>query len=643
MIQMWSRVRRSDLRHLIRAAIHRTRRLVARPSLSDVRWTGPIPDLGSACNLAPLPAEAGAATRIADEVREGRFRLLGFPPFELGAPPDWHTDPSSGFRWDPATPSSSLDLMTRDSPADARVAWELNRFHHSTALGLAYGLTDDVGYATAFISLVTDWLIDNPVGYGINWACAMEAAIRSINWLCAGALMQKALPERFVRDVLGALLTHGEFIRSHLELSLVTTNHYLADLCGLAVLGLTLPGPEPSRWTRFALGELGREMEFQVYADGVDFEAATGYHRLATQLFELPLRLAHLKGMDTPPIMRSRMSLMKEFVRSITRPDGTWPAIGDSDNGRVLPIDSHEPLLRVAVPTADVPSAEQPTAKGQPTEEGASHQEVRSRAFPKAGIYVMRHGDCYLVCDCGSNGQRGLGGHAHNDTLSFELYAGRPWIVDPGTYTYTGNLSEYDWFRSTAAHNTLVVDGEEQARVDPREPFLLAPDARPTVHRWTATGAFDFLDAEHAGYERLRPPVTHRRQILFDKHRRLWLARDVVSGRGSHHLDWYFHFGAEPTSVRTAPPATILASSDAGSGLVLTPIGGPTPQLTLDEGWVSSCYGSRVRSAVARYSLADAELPITVTFALVPTADPPSVGDAVARARQSCPVLEAQV
>ncbi|MCK4449845.1 MAG: alginate lyase family protein, partial [Anaerolineae bacterium] len=352
--------------------------------------------------------------------------------------------------------------------------WELNRFHHAVALGLAWQLIGDDRYPTAFVSQVSDWLTANPVGRGINWACAMEVAVRAVNWLFACALMQEALPAEFERVLLGALLTHGHYIRANLELALVTTNHYLADLCGLAVLGLALPGAEPDRWRRFALRELAREVAFQVYPDGADFEASTSYHRLAVELFDLPARLAQHTGAPVPPILTEQLPLMRAFSAAVTRPDGTLPLIGDSDDGHLLPSLS-------ALPSS--------TSTSTP--------------FPHAGIYVMRHADRYLICDCGPNGQRGNGGHAHNDTLSFELYAGRSWIVDPGTYTYTGDLDAYNWFRSTAAHNTLVVDGEEQARFDPHEPFLLAPDAQPTVRRWESTPDYDLLDAEHTGYHRL--------------------------------------------------------------------------------------------------------------------------------------------
>jgi hypothetical protein len=451
--------------------------------------------------------------------------------------------------------------------------------------------------------------------------------------------MQEALPAEFERALLGALLTHGRYIRANLELALVTTNHYLADLCGLAVLGLALPGAEPDRWRRFALRELAREVAFQVYPDGADFEASTSYHRLAVELFDLPARLAQHTGAPVPPILTEQLPLMRAFSAAVTRPDGTLPLIGDSDDGHLLP---SSPALPLSTPT--------------------------STPFPHAGIYVMRHADRYLICDCGPNGQRGNGGHAHNDTLSFELYAGRPWIVDPGTYTYTGDLDAYNWFRSTAAHNTLVVDGEEQACFDPHEPFLLAPDAQPIVRRWESTPDYDLLDAEHTGYHRLPDPVTHRRQILFDKQSGLWLVRDIV------RLDWYFHFAPLSVTTNETKPSAVRATASDGASLLLVPLecsamsfsasrhapagfGNPAASggfgnppragcellhLTIEEGWVSYRYGSRERAPVARYTARKVTLPVTVTFALIPTSEPLPISEATESIEQSLAVLEAQ-
>lgn len=608
------RIRQTGIRHLARVVLYRLAHKLYAPHIRSAQWDAPLPDLAQLAMLISTPADPAPVLAIANDICAGRFTLLGFPPADLGTPPDWHTDPSSGHRWEPIAPANSLDLMTHDSPADVRVVWELNRCHHAVALGMAWRASGNDRYPATFASLVIDWLATNPLGCGVNWACAMEVAIRAVNWLFACALMQEALSTAFVRELLGALLTHGRYIRANLELASVTTNHYLADLSGLAILGLALPGGEPRRWWRFARRELAREFRFQVYPDGVDFEASTCYHRLATELLDLPVRLAEIAGSPFPDALVAGLGRMHSASTAFTRPDGVLPLIGDSDDGCLLP------------PYA-LPPSSTTTAAG-------------STAFPHAGIYVMRHDDRYLICDCGTNGQRGNGGHAHNDTLSFELYAGRPWIVDLGTFAYTGDLTAYNGFRSTVAHNTLVVDGEEQARFDLREPFLLAPDAQPTVHRWESTSEYDLLDAEHAGYHRLPHPVTHRRQILFDKHRGLWLVHDIVVGSGRHRLDWRFHFAPLSVARQSPESLTVRACAFDGANLLLIPVERPVLNLTIEEGWVSYQYGCRERAPVVRYTACQADLPFVVTFAFVPTNERLSIAESNELITQSWAVLE---
>jgi len=613
-IDHWRLIRSTDGRHLLKVILHRIRHKIPRRTLSPSRWQGTIPDLRYLRNTLCSQNDYREYIHIAEEAIAGRLTLLGFPTFHLGDMPDWHTDPCSGYRWPPTAPSHSLDLMTRDSPADVRILWELNRFHHFIALGLAWQLTHDSRYLDTFVNQLRNWLETNPVGKGVNWASAMEVAIRAVNWLIAGALMQEGIPTEFQRTLLSALLSHGQFIRANLEIARITTNHYLANIAGLAVLGLALPGKEPTRWRRFALRELAREVNFQVYPDGVDFEASSSYHRLATELVALPIRLAHQMGIELPHNLAARQSLMEKAISCIARPDGTVPIIGDSDDGHLLP-----PYTR---PHTPVPTS-------------------RSTAFPHAGIYIMRHNDQYLVCDCGTNGQRGNGGHAHNDTLSFELFSnGHLFITDPGCYSYTGDLTSYNWFRSTAAHNTLQIDEEEQASFSAQEPFLLGAEAVPVVNQWKTTKDYDFLDAEHYGYRRLSDPATHRRQILLDKTQRVWLVRDMVIGNGTHKLDWYFHFAPMKVGTDSNHPLVVRASPSSDTELLLLPLKDPGLNLTLETAWVSFQYGHREPAPAAHYALTRAELPVVLTFALVPTHRGIPVADLAQRIQQSVRILE---
>ncbi len=141
-----------------------------------------------------------------------------------------------------------------------------------------------------------------------------------------------------------------------------------------------------------------------------------------------------------------------------------------------------------------------------------------SKAFPDAGIYIMRKDDCYLCFNASGVGINGRGSHGHNDALSIEVSArGHAFIVDPGTYVYSADLQMRHAFRSTAYHSTVRIDGKEQNTIDVQTPFVIGNEAKPRVLEWALGGWSDRVVAEHYGYRRLPSPVTHRRTVKFNK------------------------------------------------------------------------------------------------------------------------------
>ena len=114
-------------------------------------------------------------------------------------------------------------------------------------------------------------------------------------------------------------------------------------------------------------------------------------------------------------------------------------------------------------------------------EAGAS--SVRSptaRLFPDAGLAVLRTRTAWLLVTNGETGTRGFGNHKHNDLLSFEFHAeGGPWIVDPGSYVYTGDPEARNLHRSTAFHSTLQLGDLEQAEIRPDWLFRILSLSHP--------------------------------------------------------------------------------------------------------------------------------------------------------------------
>lgn len=594
--------------------------------------------------------------QISDEARriveEHCWPLLGFGEKCFGESIEWNRDPLSGFSW-PLDYHADINLIRNDG-SDARVVWELNRLPHFITLARAYTLTRDTIFSREFFQQLDGWRMQNPVGRGINWNCAMEVALRSINLLACLQLFLSA-PEmsgQALTDLLALLDRHGAHIQRNLEFShIANSNHYLADLTGLLWLGVMLPELRTAdEWREFGLRELLREMDEQILADGADNEASTGYHRLKSEMFLYSFVLCQLNGIDIDQRFWTKLRAMLEYVRAYVRPDGFAPLVGDTDSGQFLPIvkrraDDHAYLLALGaamfheprfgthasgVQTTSCAETESKHAGGVRTEEllwilgerGVRNYEDLSQdtspvseGFPHAGVYILRKDDLYLLFNASESGLKGRGSHGHNDALSIEVSAGgSAFIVDPGSFVYTHNLNERQLFRSTAYHSTVQVDGAEQNTTNPALPFFIGNEARPRILNWDTNPEADAVTAEHYGYQRLPQPVIHRRTVRFDKRERFWLIDDELVGEGRH--DFTFRFHCAPGLEVTAAGWLRLSDQATGVRLFVASLNGFSgPEL--QSGFVSTDYGAKQASIIGCWS-EQASVPQRKRWAIIP-------------------------
>lgn len=572
---------------------------------------------------------------------EHRWPLLGFGEKSFGASEiNWNRDPLSGFEW-PLDYHADINLIRNDG-SDARVLWELNRLSHLITLGRAFAVTGDERLSREFFRQLDSWRRQNPVARGVNWNCAMEVALRALNLLAAFALFLRApqMDETALKDLLRMFDQHGAHIRRNLEFShIATSNHYLADITGLLWIGVMLPELQAAaEWREFGLREVLREIDKQTLADGADYEASTGYHRLKVELHLYSAVLCHLNGIRIPDSYWSKLRAMVGYMAAYLRPDGRAPLIGDTDSGQVMPMaprtaDDHGYVLilgaaifkepQFSLPDAEVPEELLWMLGEQGVRDYRSLPDAplpRSQSFPQAGIYVMRHDDLYLAFNASEVGVHGRGSHGHNDALSIEVSAcGVPFIVDPGTYLYTANLQERQLFRSTAYHSTVQVDGVEQNTIDQSIPFIIGNEAKPRALIWESDDATDFISAEHYGYQRLPQAVTHRRSIRFDKPGRYWVIEDKLTGDGSHEVSFRFHF-APDLEVRLRPDGTVEAwDKMKAARLLVAPLtSSGIPEF--DEGFVSTDYGAKRKSVIVQWT-ERATVPMVKRWAIIPLGD----------------------
>jgi uncharacterized heparinase superfamily protein len=506
--------------------------------------------IDSATCEAVTPGELGRVRAAADAALAHRVDLLGSGPVELGDPIDWHRDFKTGYVWPPRF-WRSIDYTNPERPSDVKVPWELSRAQWLVPCGQAYLLTGDEKYAAGVRDILEDWIAANPYAQSVNWAVTMEAAIRVFTWSwLLGALGHSAAwaaPE-FRERFLTMLYLHGDFTARNLERSDINGNHFTADAAGLAIAGSLFAH---RAWAESGWRILRAELPRQVHGDGVDFEASAAYHRLVGELFLLPALYREQLGHPVPDDYRQGLIAMGRFTAAYLRADGLAPSWGDADDSRALPLDGaapgdHRGFLGTVAAAWDVEdlrsrcsgsgaqvmwllgsdaAATLPTKAAPP----------RSVAFEHGGVYILAGDRDHVFVDCGPVGLAGRGGHGHNDCLSFDaVLDGAHIAVDPGSFVYTASWDSRNWFRSTWAHNTPVVDGHEQATLVPELLWSLGSEAIPELRTFDPDRGL-FVGA-HRGYLRFGNGVLVIRSIRLDRDRHRLTVHDEFEGSGDHDI-----------------------------------------------------------------------------------------------------------
>jgi hypothetical protein len=497
----------------------------------------------------------------------------------------------------------TIDYRDAAVMGDPKFLWEPNRHHHLVSLAQAFALTGDPRFSAGIGRDLSSWMAQCPHPLGPNWANGLEVAIRLINWSVTWQLVggpEAKLfadgPGQTLRDAwLESVYRHAHFIRHYLSRYSSANNHLLGELTGLVLAGLTWPWWKRLRaWGGTARAMLVDEAFRQVGDDGVHREQAVGYHMEAMEYLGLAAAAGRAAGRPFPEAFEARVERMAGFVTAITDRGAHTPMFGDADGGAVL---------RLAPPGTDRAGTRSRPAEAAlwlPGGETAAVAKALPAAFPDGGYYVLssRRGtadETLLVADAGPLGLPPLAAHGHADALAFTLsVGGREFLVDPGTYDYYSEPRWREYFRSTAAHNTVRVDGLDQSVSAGR--FLWKSKARTALLNWRTDASADMLEAAHDGYRRLPDPVGHRRTIVLHKGERVIRVTDRFDCGGSHVVEWFWHFGAE-CQVRT-DGARVTAANGPWVLSLAVPASLRCTLYLGDEdrpaGWRSPAFGVRV-------------------------------------------------
>lgn len=527
---------------------------------------------------------------LAEGVAAGRFTQLGIT-VELGLEPDWlHAALPTDEEW--------------------RIEWR--KFYYGLDLAHAFQTTGQPQFLHAWESIVRSWIQQVPIGADPSDVTGR----RILNWIYAWNRFAASpgfagLSDGLTEDIVVNLAAQVCYLRAHLT---PARNHRTLELYALFIAALALPELDADgALLDFALVELHCNLLTNLLPDGVHCEASTHYHLVVLRSFLGVYENARRFGLCLPDSYRSRLELACEFALHCHRPDGQLPALSDSDSG------NYAPVLELAGTLLDRPDflyGATAGARGVPPTQ-------RNVSFPVGSYFIQRSGwgegqtpfdaERFLIFDCGP---LGAGGHGHYDLLSVEIAAGgRPLIMDPGRYTYAEDPPNWRrWFKSTAAHNTVCIDGLDQT------PYRRGKPKGPTAQgrllaRYRELG-LDVLCGEAISpvYE-----VVHTRQILFvaDEY---WIIVDQLRGKRSHRYDLRFHLAPDALNATTltgeAENAVVRAP-----GLALVFAEPYEPRI--EQGWVAPRYGVKLAAPVVSV-VADGEAADFVTLVVPRATDAPA-------------------
>lgn len=466
----------------------------------------------------------------ANKILEHKFDLLGSGEVNLEEKIRWNVDFKSGFVWKNQF-YKNIKIVDLDNNADVKVPWELSRFQHLFTLGKAYWITNDEKYYLECKKEIEGWIEENPVYMSVNWTCAMDVAIRAVNWIFFYFHFKDLIDadKELLNKFNNSLYNHGRFIYLNLEKGLeLANNHYLSDLIGLFYLGIyfkKLKSNEVKRWLAFSKKELEKEMFIQNNKDGTNYESSTSYHRLVTELMFFPVILGEKNNIKFSQEYKDRLEKMFVFLAKITKPNGKIPLIGDVDNGRLIILSNYfnwEPndvreLLSLGGEyfnnlllknTGAIKKEDKLWIFNSLKEEKEKYYD-KSVSFKDGGYYILRNKDIYCFIRCGELSCRGQGGHSHNDQLSFELNVqGEDFIVDTGTGVYTADKDIRNLFRSTKQHNTVSIENIEQNNFKNEELFTMQEQTFSKCLNFNEV----FFKGKHRGYLS-KMNIIHQRTI----------------------------------------------------------------------------------------------------------------------------------
>ncbi len=524
--------------------------------------------------------------RVADRLLAGEWRTFAITRTDITPDVDWHLDPTTQTRAPADAYTFDIPFVGGASRFDTKYVWELSRHHQTTLLAMAFWLTGEDRYARAAAGLTQSWIRANPFLAGIHWASGIELGMRLIAFAWTRRLLadwpEVATHFENNESFAHAIVRHQWLLAHRRSYGSSANNHLIYEMAGLFVSTCCMPWhADAAAWRRRAARILEREFPKQIFPEGYTRELASDYNGFVLEALVICLIEGALVSAPLNTQASDCAQRMLDWLAANSDCRGHPPRQGDGDDATGLLLDAPDydrwhdlSCLRDAwlgQPPHEAPSLRawllgplaHPTNLSSPRKRGPSSTINPERTVnwvpacagmtekgraPESGLIILRArartpSEIWCAFDAGPLGYLSIAAHGHADALSLELrYGGAPVLADPGTFAYAGPWR--DWFRSTAAHNTVEFGGLSQS--ESGGPFLWTRHVRARLLR--VEGLEDDAPCasavgEHDGYIGQRFAGRHQRNVMLDRQNAMLTIRDGLAAACPVPLrmSWHLH------------------------------------------------------------------------------------------------------
>jgi len=371
---------------------------------------------------------------------------------------------------------------------------------------------NSINEVTLANSLMNRWIEDNPIPLGNGWE-SYPISLRIVNWL------KWALKDNFLSEsILKSVALQAKYLSGHIEWHLLG-NHLLANAKALIFAGCCLQSKSAEHWLQKGLNIFSKQLAEQILGDGAHFELSPMYHAIVLEDLLDVINLLKSYKKIIPGYYLITAEKMLTWLISMSDPVGNPLFFNDSARNVAANLNSliaYASRLEINI-----------------------HPINNTKIFCKheSGYIRLTRGDLTVILDTAEVGASYIPGHAHADSLSFELFYKESKIFsNSGISTYENN-SQRAWQRSTAAHNCLVINGINSSEV--WASFRVA--RRASIIKRKIDLEQGLIVAAHNGYKKiLGANLIHERAWQLTNE--TFIISDQVTGKGQHNLELFFYF-----------------------------------------------------------------------------------------------------